>query len=88
MISGYLAYLKYSMGTRRGGVHISRVLCPVSIARIQSLQNLLCRFGLSVKTKTKKRREHTQNATQGKITYSALLAKYVLHSSNHDTIIK
>ncbi len=46
-----LKYLKYSMGPGRGGIHISGVLCPVAIARIQSLKNVLCRFRLGRKIK-------------------------------------
>ena len=37
-----LKYLKYSMRPGRGGIHISRVLCPVAIARIQSFKNMFC----------------------------------------------
>lgn len=44
-------YLKYSMGPGRGGIHISRVLCSVSIARIQGFKNVLCRFRLYRKKK-------------------------------------
>ena len=43
------------MGPGRGGIHIGGVLCPVAIARIQSLQDVLCRFRLYIKKKKKKK---------------------------------
>lgn len=39
-------YLQYSMGPGRGGIHISWMLRPVAVARIQSFQNVFCRLGL------------------------------------------
>lgn len=44
-------YLKYSVRPGRGGIHVSRVLCPVAIARIQSFKNMLCRLRLESKNK-------------------------------------
>lgn len=48
-----LKYLKYSVRPGRGGIHVSRVLCPVAIARIQSFKNMLC--GLRLERKNKRR---------------------------------